>query len=93
MRAAGLALKCYEYCIGGHPILATPYTDFETEARDLIAVGRDARGWAKMLDGLLREEAERPERAERRRALARANTYADRITLQREALAGHDRTT
>lgn len=86
-RAAGLALKFYEYCIGGQPILATPYTDFETEARDLIAVGRDASQWAEILDGVLREHAEHPERAERRRVLARANTYADRIAIQRNALA------
>jgi len=43
-----------------------------------------------MVDAALREPTEHPERAARRRALARANTYADRIVLQRAALAELD---
>jgi len=82
---AGLAVKFYEYCIGGHPILTTPYTDFETEGRDLLRIGATAQEWAALAD----EALARPlrEEDETRRELARRNTYAARIEEQRRALA------
>jgi glycosyltransferase involved in cell wall biosynthesis len=81
----GLALKFYEYMISGKPICATPYTCFETDARDLITVAKGPDAWAKALDRCVAERGH--DLAGRREALARQNTYAERIEQQRTLLA------
>ena len=82
----GLSLKFYEYLISGKPVCATPYTIFETEARDLIEVADGADKWVKALDRITSEA--KPELARRRQTLARRNTYAERLELQRAMLTG-----
>lgn len=85
-RFAGLSLKFYEYLISGKPLCATPYTVFETEAGDLIEVADGAEQWVQALDRAVSEAD--PGLARRRQALARENTYRQRLELQRALLAG-----
>ena len=84
-RFTGLSLKHYEYLISGKPVCATPFTHFETDAADLIAIADSADTWAESLDRLLQEAD--PDLARRRESLARRNTYCQRLEQQRALLA------
>ena len=85
-RFIGLALKFYEYLISGKPVCATPFTLFETEAPELITVAEGADEWVEALDRAVVETD--PDIARRRQALARRNTYRQRLEQQRALLAG-----
>jgi glycosyltransferase involved in cell wall biosynthesis len=85
MRARGLALKFFEYFISGKPVLATPYTDFEIEEKELLYIEEDAAAWGRAIDTALADPAE-TDRGQRRMALARLNTYRDRVAQQREII-------
>jgi len=80
-RASGLPLKFYEYMISGTPVCSTPFTRFETDASGLITVVSGADAWVKALDECIGEPGR--SLAERREALARQNTYKQRIQQQR----------
>jgi hypothetical protein len=82
----GISLKFYEYLISGKPVCATPYTLFEAEAGDLVYVADGSDEWALALDRAVSEAD--PGSAGRRQALARRNTYHERVELQRALLAG-----
>jgi glycosyltransferase involved in cell wall biosynthesis len=84
--AIGLPLKFYEYLISGKPVLATPFTEFETEHRDLIHVAGDAHAWVDAVERLL-VSPEPDGIAESRRAVAKKNTYEARVAAQRKRLA------
>ena len=86
--AAGLSLKFYEYFVSGKPVLATPYTNFELDEPELLYVEPDAESWARRIDALLADPSAERDRAERREALARRNSYAARIETQRATLEG-----
>lgn len=85
-RFRGLALKYYEYLISGKPVCATPFTPFETEAPELISVAEGADEWVVSLDRAVAEVD--PEKVRQRQALARRNTYRERLEQQRALLAG-----
>lgn len=83
---AGLGVKFYEYMISGRPVCATPYAPFETGASDLITIASGADDWVAALDRCIAERRD-DGLAKRRVALARRNTYAQRIEQQRLILA------
>lgn len=83
-RLAGLAAKFFEYLISGKPIVTTPFTEFEIDDRDLLSIAADVAGWSEALDAALAGDSEG--KAERRCALARANSEEVRVQLQRRLL-------
>jgi glycosyltransferase involved in cell wall biosynthesis len=84
-RFRGLALKFYEYMISGKPIIATPYTDFETNEKDLLYISANANEWASFFDDCLRGKD--LDKEQRRIALAHQNSYESRIEMQRKLLS------
>ena len=88
-RASGLPLKFYEYFISGRPIVTTPFTEFETQYRELIHVEPRAEDWVARIDALLSDAGGEPDLAERRYRAALENSYAERIERQRGLLAGY----
>lgn len=84
--ASGLALKFYEYMISGNPILATPFTDFETEHKDLLYIGENFQEWKRLIPLALNEQSLTTEIRAMRVSLANENTYDKRLDQQREIL-------
>lgn len=83
----GLPIKFYEYLISGRPILATPFTDFEGIGEPFLWTGAGAEDWAGRLERIGSDPDAERAAALRRVALARENSYAARLALQRECLA------
>ena len=71
--------------ISGIPIIATPYTDFEIDAMDLIRVASGVSEWSMALDDAIANRDS--DKRARREALARENTYEARLEQQRALLA------
>jgi glycosyltransferase involved in cell wall biosynthesis len=86
-RMAGLAAKFYEYLVSGKPVLTTPYTEFETDSRDLLKIVEGVAAWIEALDVALAEVD--PDKSNRRRDLARANSYSARIDMQQQLLSAY----
>ncbi len=80
----GLPAKFFEYLISGKPIVTTSFTEFEIHDRDLLSIADDVGGWNDALDAALAEDD--GAKAERRCALARANSEEARVQLQRRLL-------
>ena len=82
----GLSLKFFEYMISGKPVIVTPYTRFPADVQDLITIAEGAAAWVEALDTIVTDRD--PAAAARREALARRNTYRQRINQQRALLDG-----
>ncbi|MDX2175890.1 MAG: glycosyltransferase [Candidatus Sumerlaeia bacterium] len=82
--AVGLPHKFFEYCIAGAPILATPFCEFDREARGVLRVAADAAGWAAQLEEILWSPDD--DGRSRRQAIARANSYGERLAELRALL-------
>ena len=82
----GQSLKFFEYMISGKPVIVTPYTRFAADVQDLITIAEGAAAWAEALDTTVTDRD--PGVAARREALARRNTYRQRINQQRALLDG-----
>ena len=72
--------------ISGKPVIVTPYTRFAADVQDLITIAEGAAAWAEALDTTVTDRD--PGAAARREALARRNTYRQRINQQRALLDG-----
>lgn len=69
------AIKLYEYFSAGLPVVSTPLPQVE-RFRGLVYIGGDAGSFSKCLDQALAEDS--GENRERRLAIARRETWADR---------------
>jgi glycosyltransferase involved in cell wall biosynthesis len=83
-RFAGLALKFYEYMISGKPIISTPYTELETDAKDLLSISAKTDDWISFFDSCLKNRD--LEKEKQRVALAHKNSYKTRLETQRGIL-------
>lgn len=93
-RYIGSPLKFYEYCCAQKPIVSTRFSAFGAEEDAAVWFGSTAQEWTALLEELTgRPPAGETEKQERRKALAEANSYQNRLTAQRRILesALHER--
>jgi len=77
-------LKMYEYLAGGKPVVSMPLP-LISHLNNVITFARDANEWAAAIENALDEDS--PEMIEQRQAVARENTWDQRVTLISELIA------
>jgi glycosyltransferase involved in cell wall biosynthesis len=82
-------LKLYEYLAAGKPVVSKPLPGLSMYG-DTVTLASDASEWIAAIDEAIRTDS--PERIARRQAVARRNTWDDRVAfisrLMARALAG-----
>lgn len=83
-------IKFYEYCASGKPIVATPLEEL-VRFKDACYLGDDPRSFVSAVDAAAFEASHPdPMRIADRRAIARANTWDDRVAALTTLLAELD---
>jgi glycosyltransferase involved in cell wall biosynthesis len=81
---AAAPLKLHEYLATGRPVVSTEIADIRPFA-DVVRLVRDRADWIAVLEAALGERS--AQAMERRRRVARANSWEDRVSLLEQRLA------
>ncbi|HEY81279.1 MAG TPA: glycosyltransferase family 1 protein [Anaerolineae bacterium] len=79
-------LKLYEYLAAGRPIVSTAIPAVQ-DFRDVVQIVDNRAAFASMIEQILRQDA--PEDARRRQALARRNTWSQRVEILSSIIQGY----